>query len=183
MYTLFIDTHNEKIVIVLYKDKKVFCIKEEEAVKNHSVMTMPLINEILENNNIDTSDLSEIIVCNGPGSFTGIRIGVTIAKTLAYTLNIPIKTISSLLMKAVSLQHDDIKILEKEKNGYFISTFSKDNRLIGNYEYVKEIELDDSMILDVNIDYEKIINFLDNEKSINPHLVNPLYVKVIEVQK
>ena len=57
----------------------------------------PAIKEL-----IDEQKLDEIIVVNGPGSFTGVRLGVTIAKTLAYTLNIPIKTISSLEVSSIS---------------------------------------------------------------------------------
>ena len=53
--------------------------------------------------NIELKNLSLLLVVNGPGSFTGIRIGMTIAKIIAYSLNIPIKLIDSLLIKALNV--------------------------------------------------------------------------------
>ena len=82
MYSLFIDTHNELIKIILFKDGKILTDKEKMSNMQHSVYTMPMIEEILKENNIESSNLNEIIVVNGPGSFTGVRIGVTIAKTM-----------------------------------------------------------------------------------------------------
>ena len=96
MNTLFISTFDKLITIALLKNGKLIDKLELVSNKNHSEFVMNMINDILNNNNIDTSFLNEIIVVNGPGSFTGVRIGVIIAKTLAYTLNIPIKTITSL---------------------------------------------------------------------------------------
>ncbi len=125
MYTLYIDTHSNKITMILYKEKKILYKREENTSSNHSENTMPILMEVLKKANIETTDLNEIIVVNGPGSFTGIRIGVTIAKTLAYTVNIPIKVMSSLLIKAVSFTHEEVTIVEREKNGVFLGTFDK----------------------------------------------------------
>lgn len=186
MYTLYIDTHSNKINIVLYKDKDIKVKKEIETKFDHSVNTMPLIIETLKEANIEVHDLNQILVVNGPGSFTGVRIGVTIAKTLSYTLNIPIKVLSSLLIKAISIEHkDNIDIVEREKNGIFIGTFDKGNNLAGDYQYISKKDINENINFmdEVIIDYKKIIEFSDSISSINPHSVNPLYVKQIEVQK
>ena len=158
MNTLYIDTHSNKIIINLFRDKKVFIKKEIETNNNHSITIMPILVEALNEAKIDVNDLNEIIVVNGPGSFTGVRLGVTIAKTLAY---------------------------EKEKNGVFIGTFNKNNELIGEYTYLRNSEYlpSEKDILDVQLDYEKIIRFTDNIRCINSHAVNPIYIKQIEVQK
>lgn len=184
MYTLYIDTHTDKICIVIYKDGKALVVNEKET-HQHSTTTMPVLIESLKKANIEIKDIDEIFVVNGPGSFTGVRLGVTIAKTLAYTLNKPIKTISSLLLKAVSFEHDKISIIEREKNGVFIGTFDSENHLIGDYHYLKTSEYEKGMqdIEDVSIDYDKVYAYLTNQVSTNPHAVNPLYVKRIEVQK
>ena len=187
MYTLLIDTHSNKINIVLFENEKILVKKELETEKNHSITTMPVLIEVLKNGNIEISNINEIIVINGPGSFTGIRSGVTIAKTLAYTLNIPIKVMSSLLIKAVSFPHEEINIVEREKNGVFLGKFDKENQLQGDYKYVsnkeyKELEKNNTKE-DIAIDYMKIFEFAKKMKSTNPHAVNPLYVKKIEVQK
>ncbi len=186
MYTLFLDTHSTKIVVVLYKDLKVLVKKEIVTTGQHSITTMPIIVEVIEEANIDVKNLNEILVVNGPGSFTGVRIGVTIAKTLAYTLHIPIKVMSSLLVKAVSFEHENVTIVEAEKNGVFIGSFNSSNELISEYQYVsnKDYSLStESFIEDVSLNYEKIIFFAKTISSVSPHAVNPLYVKRIEVQK
>ena len=98
---LFIDTHAELITVALKTDKELF-IKTQESEYSHSIYTMPLIQSIFKDNNLNVRDLKKIIVVNGPGSFTGIRIGLSIAKTMAYALKIEINTISSLTAYLVS---------------------------------------------------------------------------------
>ena len=66
---LFIDTHDELITIAL-KNKDDLFIKTKESEYSHSIFTMPMIEEIFKENNLDVKDLSKIIVVNGPGSFT-----------------------------------------------------------------------------------------------------------------
>lgn len=185
MYTLFIDTHSDKIIIVFYKENKVIYKKEGETKQNHSVTVMPILVEALKATNLELQDLNEIIVVHGPGSFTGVRVGVTIAKTLSYTLNIPIKVMSSLLVKAVSFSHENITILEKEKNGYYIGSFDKNNQLINKYQYMHKnnYQTIENSIEEVDLNYENIILFAKSLDYVNPHSVKPLYVKQIEVQK
>ncbi len=188
MYTLFISTFNELIIIGLLKDGKVLDIKEKESNRNHSVYTMPIIENILKDNNIDTNYLNEIIVVNGPGSFTGVRIGVTIAKTFAYTLDIPIKTITSLEAYVVSSESDKNKLIYiSDLKGKYIGYFNKDNEMLTNYIYLSNKEFDnyikdkkEYIIDNSKFDLEKIYDYLKNKDSINPHLVNPIYIKGID---
>lgn len=187
MYTLFISTFDKIITIGLLKDGKVIGEDEKESSRNHSVYTMPMIENILKNNKISVNELNEIIVVNGPGSFTGVRIGVVIAKTLAYTLNIPIKTITSLQAYAVSSKKNGKKIITiSDLKGKYVGYFDEDNNEI-EYLYLKTIEYEeyikdkneyiiDSGILDLNMIY----NFLGKVNPINPHSVNPIYIKGIE---
>lgn len=185
MYTLLIDTHNDKIILILFKENKVISKKEIETHQSHSVTTMPILVEILEEVGIDIKELEEILVVNGPGSFTGVRIGVTIAKTIAYTLQIPIKVLSSLLIKAVSFVHEAVRIVEREKNGVFLGTFDENNQLVEEYTYVSNNKYVSKKedIEKVEMDYEKILEFSKSLESMNPHEVKPLYVKKIEVQR
>lgn len=187
MYTLFIDTHSNQINIVLYQEENIKVKKEIISNHDHSMTTMPIIIETLKEAKIDVENLNEIIVVNGPGSFTGVRIGVTIAKTLAYTLQIPIKVMSSLLIKAISFPHEQVNIIEREKNGVFVGVFDKENHLLEDYRYLKNSEYDaydkKDCVENIEIDYINIITFAKKIESSHPHAVNPLYVKKIEVQK
>ena len=147
---------------------------------------MPMIEEILSVNEITTSYLNEIIVVNGPGSFTGVRLGVTIAKTLAYTLDIPIKTITSLEAYAVSIESNDNKLITiSDLKGKFVGYFNSNNEVLGEYKYLTNIEYeeykkDKEEITLEEFDLENIYKYLKNKDSINPHLVNPIYIKGIE---
>lgn len=189
MYTLFISTYDKVITIALLKDGEVLEVSKKESSRNHSVYTVNMIDQILKNNNIDTHYLNEIIVVNGPGSFTGVRIGVTIAKTMAYTLNIPIKTITSL--EAISLGTDnnlDKKIVTiKDLKGAFVGYFDKNNEIITNYMYMNKDSYNDFIkdkeryiVESDEMNISKIYNYMKSKEPINPHLVNPIYIKGID---
>ena len=188
MYSLFISTFDKLISIGLLKNGEVLEVSEKESSRNHSEFVMPMIKRVLDNNSIDIKYLNEIIVINGPGSFTGVRIGVTIAKTLAYTLNIQIKTISSLKAFSVSSKKDTDKIvIIPDLKGKYIGYFDKDNNKIIDYMYLKNDEYDifikdkgKFLVSDNKLDLIKIYNYLKNKDAINPHLVNPIYVKGID---
>ena len=188
MYTLFISTYDKLITIGLLKNGNILDLKEIESNQNHSSLVIPTIDTLLNKNDIATSYLNEIIVVNGPGSFTGVRLGVTIAKTLAYTLNIPIKTITSLECIVISSNINSNKLaIIKDLKGTYIGYFDKDNNLIEDFKYLKKTEYEE-YILDKkeyiieknNFDLEKIYKYLKTKETINPHLVNPTYIKGID---
>lgn len=179
---LFIDTHASLITIALkYKDK--IYKKEKESECSHSIYTMPMIQKIFEENNLNIHDLTKIIVINGPGSFTGIRIGLSIAKTLAYALKIDINTISSLTAYLISsdLQENKKAVIEDNK-GYYISVFDKDNNVIIP-EFYSETDNYDYKLVDNKLNIEKIINYCEKLKSENPHFIKANYIKKIGVEK
>lgn len=188
MYTLFISTFSELITIGLLKDGKEIDRLEQVSSRNHSIYTIPMIEELLDKNEIKTNYLNEIIVVNGPGSFTGVRIGVTIAKTLAYTLDITIKTITSLEAYAVSYTSDKNKLVAiPDLKGKYIGYFTKDNDLLSNYIYLNNKEYDkyiedkkEYLIENDSFNLNDIYNYLKNKEGINPHLVNPIYIKGID---
>ena len=188
MKTLFLDTHNQFIIVILYIDGKVVEMQKKESSMQHSVYTMPLIQEILQTKNMTPEDLDEIIVVNGPGSFTGVRIGVTIAKTMAYLLTIPIKVINVLEEKALMVNENEKTVFEAEKNGKYVATFDKENHLIGEYKYFKNSDFEnfckENKVFDITeINYEKAYTYLSKKEPLHPHAVNPLYIKNIEVKK
>ncbi|WNS75946.1 tRNA (adenosine(37)-N6)-threonylcarbamoyltransferase complex dimerization subunit type 1 TsaB [Bacillus sp. DTU_2020_1000418_1_SI_GHA_SEK_038] len=100
MKVLSIDTSNYTLGVALLDGDQVKGEYITNLKKNHSVRVMPAIEALLKDCDIKPADLSKIVVAKGPGSYTGIRIGVTIAKTLAWTLNIPLVGISSLEVSA-----------------------------------------------------------------------------------
>ena len=179
---LFIDTHDELITIAL-KTKDNLYIKTQESEYSHSIYTMPMIAAVFDENKLDIKDLEKIIVVNGPGSFTGIRIGLSSAKTIAYALNIKINTISSLMAYLISsdIKKDKMAIIEDNK-GYYIAATDKDNNIILDEQYVTENNYNYTVV-EHTLDIKKIINYLKDAESENPHFIKANYIKKIEVEK
>ena len=184
MYSLYIDTCLSNVDICLFKNGKLEKHEVVEGQKHNSQFIMPSIKKILEDIKPE-----EIIVVNGPGSFTGVRLGVTIAKTMAYTLNIPIYTVPTLDVMAVSTDANPKVVAVKENNDYYVGIFDKDNSLVGDYEYIdsKKFEVFSNkydVVTEAEIDYEKVYKYVrDKKETVNPHEVKPLYIKKISVQK
>lgn len=188
MYSLFIDTHSTNLVFCLFKDNKLLKCVKKDTVREHSVYALNMISSLLNDFKLSSKDLSMLLVVNGPGSFTGVRIGVTIAKTIAYSLNIPIKLISSLLVKAINVKEDIKKVSLVDRHGAYVATFDKDLNLIDDYKYVRTstyevLNKNNDYIDDIEIDYEKVFTYFKNIASVNPHNANPLYVKNVEASK
>jgi tRNA threonylcarbamoyladenosine biosynthesis protein TsaB len=102
MKVLGIDTSNYQLGIALANDDEIIGEYITNIKKNHSLRAMPAIEMLMKECGVAPADLDKIVVAGGPGSYTGVRIGVTIAKTLAWTLNIPVVDVSSLAVLASS---------------------------------------------------------------------------------
>lgn len=179
--TLFIDTHLYDINVILFDGYNILREKHVIGQKHNSVFLLSSIKEVVQNDNYD-----EIVVVNGPGSFTGVRLGVTIAKTLSYCKNIPIKTISALdLMNYSAEKENDIYGIY-DGNGFFIGEYVN-RKLIKDYYYLTNNEYQQfinnkNVTTNVTIDYKKILNALELYEIQNPHTVNPIYIKLIGVE-
>ncbi|MFY0779010.1 tRNA (adenosine(37)-N6)-threonylcarbamoyltransferase complex dimerization subunit type 1 TsaB [Peribacillus simplex] len=102
MKVLAIDTSNFTLGIALVNGSQVIGEYTTNLKKNHSVRVMPAIETLLSDCDTNPKELTKIVVAQGPGSYTGVRIGVTIAKTLAWTLQIPLSGVSSLEVLAAN---------------------------------------------------------------------------------
>ena len=188
MYSLLIDTHDKEVLIVLYKDGKVLDKINKESNMRHSEVTMPSLVDLLSKNSINIEDTNEIFTVIGPGSFTGVRIGVTIAKTLAYLLKKPIRSISSIDLKYFSNGLKNGLYCIDEKNGYFVAEY--DGKVYSNRD-IKYYSVDDfnksiagkEIYSNISLDFEEIYKYASKLEETNPHLVNPIYVKQIELEK
>ncbi|MFT4416897.1 tRNA (adenosine(37)-N6)-threonylcarbamoyltransferase complex dimerization subunit type 1 TsaB [Fredinandcohnia humi] len=102
MKVLSIDTSNYVLGIAITDGDKVVGEFITNLPKNHSVRAMPAIEQLLTECGMKPNDVEKIVVAKGPGSYTGVRIGVTIAKTLAWSLQIPLVGVSSLEVVAAN---------------------------------------------------------------------------------
>lgn len=206
MICLFFDTSSDLLKVSLIKDNKIIFDKELHTKNDHSSYLVPTIDEAFKSNNIDFKELDEIIVGNGPGSFTGTRISIAVAKTYAFSFNIPVYMISSLEELIYDNDGYDfyVPIIEEKKENLYFSIFDKDRKRVMDdtyssteYMYKKLEELDGKILLISlsNKEYEKYdtvkasINALNimknidvNNEKVNPHLLKPNYIKKIEAE-
>ena len=85
----------------------------EDPTRNHAATLAPFIDQILDANNIKPTQLDAIAIAQGPGSYTGLRIGAATAKALAYALNIPLIAIPSLkAMSNLALEEYNVGLLQ-----------------------------------------------------------------------
>lgn len=96
MIWLGIDTANTPLSIAIVQDGVLVLEENTGLAINHSLRAMLAIESLLEKAGVAPSEIDAIAVSEGPGSYTGVRIGVTIAKTLAWTLDKPLVGVSSL---------------------------------------------------------------------------------------
>jgi len=99
---LTIDTSTLVLGVGLLDGRRVLGEVTTNLHKNHSVRLMPAIVQLMENLGLDAQELDGVAVASGPGSYTGIRIGFTTAKTIAWSRSIPLVTVSSLAALAMN---------------------------------------------------------------------------------
>jgi len=97
MKVLAFDTSSKALSLAILEDKQVLAETMINIKKNHSITLMPAIDFLMASLDWTPKDLDRIVVAEGPGSYTGLRIAVATAKTLAHTLNIELIGMSSLL--------------------------------------------------------------------------------------
>ena len=97
MKVLAFDTSSKALSLAILEDKQVLAETMINIKKNHSITLMPAIDFLMGSLDWTPKDLDRIVVAEGPGSYTGLRIAVATAKTLAHTLNIELVGMSSLL--------------------------------------------------------------------------------------
>ncbi|WP_247937963.1 tRNA (adenosine(37)-N6)-threonylcarbamoyltransferase complex dimerization subunit type 1 TsaB [Streptococcus gordonii] len=100
MKLLAFDTSNQALSLAILEDEHLLAQTTLNIKKNHSITLMPAIDFLMNSLDMKPTDLDRIAVAQGPGSYTGLRIAVATAKTLAHTLKIELVGVSSLLALA-----------------------------------------------------------------------------------
>lgn len=119
MVVLFIDTCNRMLGVGLSINDKLVYKKEYDAFKKQSEYLAKEVDDCLKATNIRPNEINKVVVTNGPGSYTGIRIGLTFAKVFASSLNIELVLVSSLLSLAGKRENALSLIDAKGKRAYF----------------------------------------------------------------
>lgn len=201
MITLFIDTSNQDVSIALLKDGKIINKITKSIPNEHSKYAVSYIDEVLKKSEITPKEVQSIMVVNGPGSFTGVRIGLTIAKVYALLNNIKVTLISSLKCLAIGNNKNKyiLSLINARNDNYYIGFYDNNyndviNEHFGNIEEVNDIinKYDDVLVVSNNsdndnvkvineLDIESIYNYYKDKVKVNPHMVLPNYLKLPQV--
>ncbi|GAF66674.1 putative peptidase [Bacillus sp. TS-2] len=128
---LAIDTSSFVLGVALIDEKEVLGEIITNSKKNHALRLMPAVSALLEDLKVEPKELTHIIVANGPGSYTGVRIGVTTAKTLAWSLGIPLITVSSLENMAQVINYYNgfiCPIIDARRGQVFTGLYKRDSK-------------------------------------------------------
>ena len=199
MISLFIDTSISFPTIALVKDESILFNYHEEIKVDMSSKILPIIDEACKKSNISLKSIDNIFVVTGPGSFTGVRIGVTIAKTIAWSLNKKIIPVSSLEYMATTESNKKylIPMIDARRGNVFAGLYSNNLNCIqndslisiedllinkdDNYELISYDKILDTSIPNPNV--LKLINNHINDEGINPHKLKPNYLKLTEAEE
>ncbi len=147
-YLLHIDTSGDTGSVSIASDGKLISTKINTESRNHASAINLMIDEVLADARITMAQLSAIAVCAGPGSYTGLRIGVATAKGLCYALNIPLLMDNKLTLLANQARkiHGDkynlyVPVLLAREKEYFIGSFDNVFNNIKESKHIMEAEL------------------------------------------
>lgn len=205
MKILYVDTSSNYLYSGIVIDDSIKCEIKEELGKDLSKVALPKIIKLFDEASITPQDLDKIMVVIGPGSFTGVRIGVTIAKTIAWSLDIPIVPVSGLTTMALSNPMSDnysMPLIDARRGYVYGALYDKDMNSVVEDTHIELEELKNKVknnqpitvitnndieisydVVKYNPDILKIVNYFKGREEVNPHLVNPIYLKKTEAEE
>ena len=131
MKVLAFDTSSKALSLAILEDKQLLAETTINIKKNHSITLMPAIDFLMTSLDLTPKDLDRIVVAEGPGSYTGLRIAVATAKTLAHTLNIELVGMSSLLALVPSQQEGlVVPLMDARRNNVYAGFYENENPVL-----------------------------------------------------
>ena len=126
-FSLAVNTSQTQAEIFLFKDSTTFFSRKWVKEKSHSEVITSEFLKLTNHANIQSSDIDKIYCVVGPGSFTGVRVGVSFCKTLAYSLSLPLISINGLDLLATSCHEAKgqiVSVIDAQKNSVFLSLYN-----------------------------------------------------------
>lgn len=172
MKILAIDTSSKICSVSILEDNTVIIEKHNDDEKTHSQKLMPLIDELLKQANLTLDNIDLLACSQGPGSFTGIRIGISTVKAFADVKNIPIIGVTSLESLAYNVNTSGLiatLIDAKHDNVYFALYELKD----GVYSTIIDPTSENiSNVIEVLKNYNDTITFVGDGSEVHKDLLS-----------
>ncbi len=146
MKVLGIDTSSLATSIAVIEDNKLICEYTVNTKKTHSQKLMPMIENMLNMSDINVNEIDMIAVCEGPGSFTGLRIAMATAKAIAHVNKLPIVGVNSVELLAGNMNLCDKKIcaiLDAQRTQVYTGQYKFENNQLVELKGVDVVEIDE----------------------------------------
>ncbi|MGX4598213.1 tRNA (adenosine(37)-N6)-threonylcarbamoyltransferase complex dimerization subunit type 1 TsaB [Faecalimicrobium sp. JNUCC 81] len=146
MKILGIDTSSMATSVAVIEDNKLICEYTVNTKKTHSQKLMLMIENMLKISDLDVNEMDLISVCEGPGSFTGLRISMATAKAIAHVNKLPIVGVNSLELLAANMNLCDKKIcsiLDAQRTQVYSGQYKFENNEVVELKNIDVVEIDD----------------------------------------
>ena len=189
MYSLILDSATKYLYICILKDENILFEKYLEGKEGHAKNIVNIINVGLNTNNLDVCDLNEVIVGVGPGSYTGVRMAVCVAKMLAeFMPNIKLYKISTLKLLSSNLCGKVLVMIDARRNNSFATIIDNTNNkyILEEKLYENEFLLKqeyDHKVLETEYKVNPLYVIKNKELVENPSLLIPNYLRDTEAER
>ena len=190
MYSVLLDSSNTSLTVGLAKDNVMLESVSYEAWQSQSEHMIPELDNLLNKYGVDKKDISDVAVAIGPGSYTGVRIAITIAKTMAAALGCKIYAISSLRCQK-DCKNPSICVINARSGRSYFGVFEDEKIIIEDcimtndkvLEYIAShpdyVVCGDARYLNVESKKPDIARELLTLKQISEPVDNPLAIKPV----
>lgn len=186
MNYLFIDTSNNLIISII-KNNQIIYNYTNDSIETSGII-LKAIDDAFKTTSLKPIDINKIFVITGPGSFTGIRVGLDVAKIMGYLLNIPLIPLSELELMATK-ELFSVPIIDARR-GYVYGAIYNNLKAIFPDKYILLETLKSNIpkgytIIDNNKDCDilKLIKKHELDNPLNPHIIKPNYLKKTEAEE
>lgn len=182
---LLIESSNEICSVALSQEKSIIQEKYIDKPNSHSVYLAPFVNEVLNNATMSTNELDGVVISDGPGSYTGLRIGSSLAKGICLGAGIPLMAVSTLKGLAKKALNDypsvdqAIALVDARRSDAYIGVYNQQLKPIIKEQFItinSELKIEKSNAVVVGSGAMKFINELDVKKELK-HSESVLYAK------
>ncbi|MFP4077832.1 MAG: tRNA (adenosine(37)-N6)-threonylcarbamoyltransferase complex dimerization subunit type 1 TsaB [Candidatus Izemoplasmataceae bacterium] len=189
---LVLDSATDYLFIGLYDGVSTLDEYYQKGKKNHSVRLMDEVSSMFERHDLKPADLSRIVVGIGPGSYTGVRIGVVVAKMMAWAKGIPLFTVSSLALKATAKEGTVLSWIDARRGHAFLGLYEvtkttiaalEDEHYTHLNEYKASLPETTLEVEDAKPDVRKLLNSDLLIPVENIHHVAPVYLRETEAER
>ena len=192
MITILLDSSNTNLSVGIARDNLLLDYVSYEAWQRQSEYMIVELNKLLEKHGVKRDEIKEVIVAKGPGSYTGVRIAITIAKTIAMALDAKLYAVSSLRVQK-DCKNPSICLINARSGRSYVGVYEDqkiimDDCIMKNDDLIKYINdhpvysvCGDTKYLAIEgkepNNLQAMLDLKDSLESINPLALKPVYMK------